>query len=112
MTDRQTIAVAGTHGKTTTTSIMTVILQHAGQDPSFVIGGEISEAGSNGHHGTGPHFVAEADESDKSFLIYRPARRDHHQHRGRPPQQLGRPGRAQGRVPAVRRAHRRRTASW
>src|SRR4030095_4763943 len=49
MTTRQTIAVAGTHGKTTTTSIMTVILQHAGQDPSFVIGGEISEAGSNGH---------------------------------------------------------------
>src|SRR4029453_6444363 len=72
MTGRQTIAVAGTHGKTTTTSIMTVILQHAGQDPSFVIGGEISEAGSNGHHGSGPHFVAEADESDKSFLIYRP----------------------------------------
>ncbi|GGK70579.1 UDP-N-acetylmuramate--L-alanine ligase [Mangrovihabitans endophyticus] len=72
MTNRQTIAVAGTHGKTTTTSIMTVILQHAGQDPSFVIGGEISEAGSNGHHGTGPYFVAEADESDKSFLIYRP----------------------------------------
>ena len=57
MTNRQTIAVAGTHGKTTTTSIMTVILQHAGQDPSFVIGGEISEAGSNGHHGTGPYFV-------------------------------------------------------
>ena len=72
MTGRQTIAVAGTHGKTTTTSIMTVILQHAGQDPSFVIGGEISEAGSNGHHGTGSHFVAEADESDRSFLLYRP----------------------------------------
>ncbi|MCO8278080.1 Mur ligase family protein, partial [Actinoplanes sp. TRM 88003] len=72
MTGRQAIAVAGTHGKTTTTSIMTVIFQHAGQDPSFVIGGEISEAGSNGHHGTGPHFVVEADESDKSFLIYRP----------------------------------------
>src|SRR5690348_9574527 len=72
MTGRQAIAVAGTHGKTTTTSIMTVILQHAGQDPSFVIGGEIAEAGSAGHHGTGPHFVAEADESDKSFLIYRP----------------------------------------
>ena len=72
MTNRQTIAVAGTHGKTTTTSIMTVILQHAGQDPSFVIGGEISEAGSNGHHGTGSYFVAEADESDRSFLIYRP----------------------------------------
>ncbi len=72
MTNRKTIAVAGTHGKTTTTSIMTVILQHAGQDPSFVIGGELSEVGSNGHHGTGPYFVAEADESDKSFLIYRP----------------------------------------
>ncbi|WP_407653584.1 UDP-N-acetylmuramate--L-alanine ligase [Actinoplanes oblitus] len=72
MTNRQTIAVAGTHGKTTTTSIMTVILQHAGQDPSFVIGGELSAAGSNGHHGTGPHFVAEADEHDRSFLIYRP----------------------------------------
>ncbi|MFI5492045.1 UDP-N-acetylmuramate--L-alanine ligase [Actinoplanes sp. NPDC051859] len=72
MTGRRTIAVAGTHGKTTTTSIMTVILQHAGEDPSFVIGGEISAAGSNGHHGTGPYFVAEADESDKSFLIYRP----------------------------------------
>ncbi|MEV6599460.1 UDP-N-acetylmuramate--L-alanine ligase [Actinoplanes sp. NPDC051346] len=72
MTGRRTIAVAGTHGKTTTTSIMTVILQHAGEDPSFVIGGEISSAGSNGHHGTGPYFVAEADESDRSFLIYRP----------------------------------------
>ena len=72
MTNRQTIAVAGTHGKTTTTSMVTLILQHAGEDPSFVIGGEISEAGSNGHHGTGPYFVAEADESDRSFLIYRP----------------------------------------
>ncbi len=72
MTGRRTIAVAGTHGKTTTTSIMTVILQHAGEDPSFVIGGEISAAGANGHHGSGSYFVAEADESDKSFLIYRP----------------------------------------
>jgi UDP-N-acetylmuramate--alanine ligase len=72
MTGRRTIAVAGTHGKTTTTSIMTVILQHAGEDPSFVIGGEISAAGSSGHHGSGSYFVAEADESDKSFLIYRP----------------------------------------
>ncbi|WP_328467111.1 UDP-N-acetylmuramate--L-alanine ligase [Actinoplanes sp. NBC_00393] len=72
MTNRQSIAIAGTHGKTTTTSIMTVILQHAGHDPSFVIGGEISEAGAAGHHGSGPHFVVEADESDKSFLIYRP----------------------------------------
>src|SRR5690348_10526513 len=72
MVGRRTVAVAGTHGKATTTSMTTWVLQHAGQDPSFVIGGEISEAGSNGHHGTGPHFVAEADESDKTFLIYRP----------------------------------------
>ncbi|HET6213161.1 MAG TPA: UDP-N-acetylmuramate--L-alanine ligase [Micromonosporaceae bacterium] len=72
MTGRRTIAVAGTHGKTTTTSMFTLILQHAGLDPSFVIGGEISEVGSNGHHGGGEHFVAEADESDRSFLLYRP----------------------------------------
>ncbi|MEV0394349.1 UDP-N-acetylmuramate--L-alanine ligase [Polymorphospora rubra] len=72
MTGRRTVAVAGTHGKTTTTSMMTLILQHAGEDPSFVIGGEISEVGSNAHHGTGRYFVAEADESDRSFLRYRP----------------------------------------
>ncbi|GGK26037.1 UDP-N-acetylmuramate--L-alanine ligase [Pilimelia terevasa] len=72
MTGRRTVAVAGTHGKTTTTSIMTLILQHAGADPSFVIGGEISAAASNAHHGTGDLFVAEADESDRSFLLYRP----------------------------------------
>ncbi|WP_189169384.1 UDP-N-acetylmuramate--L-alanine ligase [Pilimelia anulata] len=72
MTGRRTIAVAGTHGKTTTTSITTLILQHAGADPSFVIGGEISAAASNAHHGSGDLFVAEADESDRSFLLYRP----------------------------------------
>ena len=72
MAGRRTIAVAGTHGKTTTTSMVTAILQHAGQDPSFVIGGEISEVGSNAHHGSGEHFVVEADESDRSFLLYRP----------------------------------------
>ncbi len=72
MTGRRAIAVAGTHGKTTTTSMVTSILQHCGLDPSFVIGGEISEVGSNAHHGTGEHFVAEADEHDRSFLHYRP----------------------------------------
>jgi UDP-N-acetylmuramate--alanine ligase len=72
MAGRRTIAVAGTHGKTTTTSMVTSILQHCGLDPSFVIGGEISEVGSNAHHGTGEHFVAEADESDRSFLHYHP----------------------------------------
>ncbi|ROT31216.1 UDP-N-acetylmuramate--L-alanine ligase [Micromonospora sp. HM5-17] len=72
MTGRRTIAVAGTHGKTTTTSMVTLVLQRAGLDPSFVIGGEISEVGSNAHHGSGEYFVAEADESDRSFLLYRP----------------------------------------
>src|SRR2546421_3723897 len=72
MTGRRAIAIAGTHGKTTTTSMTTLILQHAGLDPSFVIGGEISEVGSNAHHGSGEHFVVEADESDRSFLLYKP----------------------------------------
>lgn len=72
MTGRRTVAVAGTHGKTTTTSLATLIFQHAGADPSFVIGGEISAAAASAHHGTGELFVAEADESDRSFLLYRP----------------------------------------
>ncbi|MGB8650988.1 MAG: UDP-N-acetylmuramate--L-alanine ligase [Mycobacteriales bacterium] len=66
------VAVAGTHGKTTTTSMLTVAAQHCGVDPSFAIGGDLNEAGSNAHHGTGDLFVVEADESDGSFLVYRP----------------------------------------
>lgn len=66
------VAVAGTHGKTTTTSMLTVALQHCGADPAFVIGGSLNEAGSNAHAGTGDVFVAEADESDSSFLLLRP----------------------------------------
>ena len=62
------ISVAGTHGKTTTTSMLTVVLQHAGLDPSFVIGSEMNESGSNAHYGSGNHFVVEADESDGTFL--------------------------------------------
>lgn len=69
---RRVVAVSGTNGKTTTTSMLTVALQHAGQDPSFSIGGELSESGTNAHHGTGPVFVLEADESDGSFVVYRP----------------------------------------
>ena len=72
MQGRTRVAVAGTHGKTTTTSMLTVALQHCGADPSFAIGGELTETGANAHHGTGPVFVAEADESDGSFLLYRP----------------------------------------
>jgi len=62
------VSVAGTHGKTTTTSMLTVVLQHAGLDPSFVIGSEMNESGSNAHSGSGEHFVVEADESDGTFL--------------------------------------------
>jgi UDP-N-acetylmuramate--alanine ligase len=66
------VAVAGTNGKTTTTSMLTVALQHAGADPSFSIGGQLSESGTNAHQGTGPVFVLEADESDGSFVVYAP----------------------------------------
>jgi UDP-N-acetylmuramate--alanine ligase len=64
--------VTGTHGKTTTTSMVIVALQHRGRDPSFAVGGELGEAGTNAHHGSGDCFVAEADESDGSLLEYRP----------------------------------------
>ena len=72
MQGRTVVAVAGTHGKTTTTSLLTVALQHCGADPSFAIGGELNESGSNAHDGSGRVFVAEADESDGAFLVYSP----------------------------------------
>lgn len=67
-----TLMVTGTHGKTTTTSMLIVALQHSGFDPSFAVGGELGEAGTNAHHGSGTCFVAEADESDGSLLEYTP----------------------------------------
>ncbi len=66
------VAVSGTHGKTTTTSMLTVALQHCGVDPSFAIGSELHESGSNAHLGSGDLFVVEADESDGSFLHLSP----------------------------------------
>ena len=72
MAGRQPIAIAGTHGKTTTTSMVTVALQACGEDPSFAIGSELQSSGTNAHWGTGPHFVVEADESDGSFLAITP----------------------------------------
>jgi len=72
MSQSVSVAVAGTHGKTTTTSMLTVALQSAGMDPSFAIGGMINSAGTNAHSGTGKVFVAEADESDGSFVAYKP----------------------------------------
>jgi UDP-N-acetylmuramate--alanine ligase len=72
MTGARRVAVAGANGKTTTTSMLTVALQHCGVDPSFAAGGELAKHGTNAHWGTGDIFVAEADESDGSFLVYRP----------------------------------------
>ncbi|MEI6294693.1 MAG: UDP-N-acetylmuramate--L-alanine ligase [Actinomycetes bacterium] len=72
MEGKRSIAVAGTHGKTTTTSMLTVALQRAGLDPSFAIGGLINSSGINAHLGSGDIFIAEADESDGSFTAYHP----------------------------------------
>ncbi|MFG1858976.1 UDP-N-acetylmuramate--L-alanine ligase [Actinomadura geliboluensis] len=72
MAGRRAVAVAGTHGKTTTTSMLTVALQHAGADPSYCIGGQLVTTGLGADEGTGDVFVAEADESDGSFLMYTP----------------------------------------
>ena len=65
---RQGIAVAGTHGKTTTTSLTTSLLVEGGLDPTYVIGGKLNSSASNSKLGTGEYLVAEADESDASFL--------------------------------------------
>ncbi|HZZ46836.1 MAG TPA: UDP-N-acetylmuramate--L-alanine ligase [Pseudonocardia sp.] len=72
MVDRRVGCVTGTHGKTSTTSMLTVALQHCGLDPSFAIGGDLGAAGSGAHHGAGSMFIAEADESDGSFLRFSP----------------------------------------
>jgi len=68
----QGIAVAGTHGKTTTTSMITTVLRHSGADPSYVIGGILAETGLGAQQGAGRQFVIEADESDGSFLMFSP----------------------------------------
>lgn len=69
---RYGIAVAGTHGKTTTTSLVASVLAEGGEDPTFVIGGRLESAGSNARLGSGRYFVAEADESDASFIHLQP----------------------------------------
>ncbi|WP_370542209.1 UDP-N-acetylmuramate--L-alanine ligase [Amycolatopsis sp. FDAARGOS 1241] len=73
MAGHRVACIAGTHGKTSTTSMLTVALQHCRLDPSFAIGGDLNESGANAHHGEGGIFVAEADESDGSFLTYSPS---------------------------------------
>jgi UDP-N-acetylmuramate--alanine ligase len=72
ITGKRAVAVAGTHGKTTTTSLLTVAAQACNLDPSFAIGGNLYESGLNAHAGTGDLFIVEADESDGSFLLLRP----------------------------------------
>jgi UDP-N-acetylmuramate--alanine ligase len=72
MLGHQSIAVAGTHGKTTTTSMITTVLLHSGSEPSYVIGGILAETGLGAAEGTGPAVVVEADESDGSFLMLAP----------------------------------------
>ncbi len=88
---RTLAAVTGTAGKTSTTSMLTVALQHCGLDPSFAIGGDLAASGSGAHEGTGEIFVAEADESDASFLAFSPqvaivtnVEADHLDHYGTP----------------------------
>jgi UDP-N-acetylmuramate--alanine ligase len=68
----RTVAVAGTHGKTTTTSMIALALERTGVDPTYVVGGEPNETGSGARSGRGDVFVAEADESDGSFLLFHP----------------------------------------
>jgi UDP-N-acetylmuramate--alanine ligase len=87
MRDRRAVVVAGTHGKTTTTSMLSVAFQRLGLDPSYAIGGELDGPGSNAYDGSSDLFVAEADESDRSFHYYRPTvaailniEEDHHDH--------------------------------
>lgn len=72
MNAKKGIAVAGAHGKTTTSSMIALVLEQCGQDPTFIIGGEILNVGSNAKAGKGDYVVAEADESDGSFLQYQP----------------------------------------
>jgi UDP-N-acetylmuramate--alanine ligase len=72
MLGRRGIAIAGTHGKTTTTSMITTVLRHCGAEPSYVIGGILAETGLGADDGGGKFFIAEADESDGSFLMQTP----------------------------------------
>lgn len=72
MRERRGIAIAGTHGKTTTTSMTAVIFERAGLDPTYVVGGDLNESGSNARSGAGDYLIAEADESDGSFLLLDP----------------------------------------
>ena len=81
---RRAVAVTGTHGKTTTTSMLAAVLVAAGLDPSYLIGGDLNETGGGAGDGSGDLFVFEADESDGSFLLGSPCDRRDHERRRRP----------------------------
>ncbi|OAB46670.1 UDP-N-acetylmuramate--L-alanine ligase [Paenibacillus glacialis] len=72
LNERKGVAVAGAHGKTTTSSMIALVMEKCGVDPTYIIGGEIMNVGTNAKAGQGEHVVAEADESDGSFLHYHP----------------------------------------
>ncbi len=72
MQGHRVVAVAGTHGKTTTTSLLTMALLATDADPTYAVGGDLADTGTNAHQGGGDLFVAEADESDGAFLVYSP----------------------------------------
>src|SRR3990172_8629822 len=72
MEGRYAVAVAGTHGKTTTTGLIAYILERAGRQPTYLVGGELVDLGTNAASGEGPHIVVEADEFDAAFLSYTP----------------------------------------
>ncbi len=72
MDERRGIGIAGSHGKTTTTSMIAMVMERAGLDPTVLVGGELNDIGGNAKVGSGPYMVAETDESDGSFLMLRP----------------------------------------
>ena len=72
MEDKTGIAIAGTHGKTTTTAMTAWVLSELGRDPSFIVGGVVNNLGVNAHAGKGKTFVIEADEYDNMFLGLKP----------------------------------------
>ena len=106
------VVVTGTHGKTTTTSMLATALLACGADPSYAIGSTLNASGLNAAAGSGPIFVAEGDESDARDLGLHAGRGGRHQRRRRPPRLLRhRRGLRRG-LRRVRRADRRRAASW
>ena len=105
---KRSIAVSGTHGKTTTSGMVAHVLAACGREPAFLIGGELRSAGTNAAWGEGEWIVVEADESDRSFLHLAPRRGGDHQRGARPPRHLPLAVGAAGGVRGVRRAGRHR----